>query len=160
LGQSGLPELEDDECTPQSSVESFAHAQILYAAPYSWRKHRRKIDGCAAASAGNLRSNRLRPYAPSNPNRFIHHILLGFRRKHCSSVDPQRVVELLKSVAANQPSVAKEPAPQAYVVNFASGAVNFHLRVWTERYEDWVQVRSDLSVAVDDELTRENIAIA
>ena len=51
-----------------------------------------------------------------------------------SSVDPQRVVELLKSVAANQPSVAKEPAPQAYVVNFASGAVNFHLRVWTERF--------------------------
>jgi potassium-dependent mechanosensitive channel len=140
--------------------QSFAHTQIPYAAPYSWRKHRRKIDGCAAASAGNLRSNRLRPYAPSNPNRFIHHILLGFKRKHCSSVDPQRVVELLKSVAANQPSVAKEPAPQAYVVNFASGAVNFHLRVWTERYEDWVQVRSDLSVAVDDELTRENIAIA
>jgi small-conductance mechanosensitive channel len=70
------------------------------------------------------------------------------------------VGELLKSVAANQPSVAKEPAPHAYVVNFAFGAVNFHLRVWTERYEDWVQVRSDLSVAVDDELTRENIAIA
>jgi small-conductance mechanosensitive channel len=75
-------------------------------------------------------------------------------------VDPQRVVELLKSVAANQPSVAKEPAPQAYVVNFASGAVSFQLRVWTERYEDWVQVRSDLSVAVDDALTRENITIA
>src|SRR5271167_1506592 len=35
-------------------------------------------------------------------------------------VAPQRVVELLKSVAANHPSVAKEPAPQAYVVNFVS----------------------------------------
>ena len=75
-------------------------------------------------------------------------------------VDPQRVIEILISVAANQPSVAKEPAPQAYVVNFASGAVSFQLRVWTERYEDWVQVRSDLSVAVDDALTRENITIA
>jgi len=75
-------------------------------------------------------------------------------------VDPQRVVELLKSVAANHPSVAKEPAPQAYVVNFTSGAVSFQLRVWTDRYEDWVQVRSDLSVAVDDALTRENITIA
>src|ERR1700741_1743942 len=29
---------------------------------------------------------------------------------------PQRVVELLKTVAANHPAVAKEPAPQAYVV--------------------------------------------
>ena len=75
-------------------------------------------------------------------------------------VAPQHVVEVLKSVAANHPSVAKEPAPQAYVVNFVSGAVNFKLRAWTDRYEDWVQMRSDLSVAVDDALTRENITIA
>ena len=75
-------------------------------------------------------------------------------------VAPQRVVELLKSVAANHPGLAKEPPPQAHVVNFASGAVSFQLRAWTDRYEDWVQVRSDLSVAVDEALTRENIAIA
>jgi small-conductance mechanosensitive channel len=75
-------------------------------------------------------------------------------------VPPQRVVELLKSVAANHPGLAKEPAPQAHIVNFASGAVSFQLRAWTDRYEDWVQMRSDLSVAVDDALTRENIAIA
>ena len=34
-------------------------------------------------------------------------------------VAPLRVVEVLKSVATNHPSVAKEPAPQAYVVNFS-----------------------------------------
>jgi small-conductance mechanosensitive channel len=75
-------------------------------------------------------------------------------------VAPQRVVEVLKSVAANHPGLAKEPAPQAYVVGFAPAAVSFQLRAWTDRYEDWVQVRSDLSVAVDDALTRENIAVA
>jgi potassium-dependent mechanosensitive channel len=75
-------------------------------------------------------------------------------------VAPLRVVEVLKSVATNHPSVAKEPAPQAYVVNFAPTAVSFQLRAWTDRYEDWVQVRSDLSIAVDDALTRENITIA
>jgi potassium-dependent mechanosensitive channel len=75
-------------------------------------------------------------------------------------VDPQHVVELLKSVAANHPSIAKEPPPQAYIVNFASGAVSFQLRAWTDRYEDWVQLRSDLSLAVDQALTRENISIA
>jgi small-conductance mechanosensitive channel len=75
-------------------------------------------------------------------------------------VAPQRVVEVLKSVAANHPGLAKEPAPQAYVVGFAPGAVSFRLRAWTDRYEDWVQVRSDLSVAVDDALTRENIPVA
>jgi potassium efflux system protein len=72
---------------------------------------------------------------------------------------PQRVVELLKGVAATHPGVAKEPAPQAYPVSFASGAVTFQLRAWTNRYEDWEQVRNDLSFAIDDALTRENIRI-
>jgi small-conductance mechanosensitive channel len=72
---------------------------------------------------------------------------------------PQRVVELLKSVAANHPSVAKEPAPQAYVVNFSPVAVSFQLRAWTDRYQDWGQVRSDLSVAADVALTLQNITI-
>ena len=58
-----------------------------------------------------------------------------------------------KRVAANHPGVTEEPAPQAHVVNFASATVSFNLRAWTERYEDWVQVRSDLSVAVDEALT-------
>jgi len=75
-------------------------------------------------------------------------------------VAPQRVVELLKSVAANHPSVAKEPAPHAYIASFAPGSVSFQLRAWTDRYEDWVQVQSDLSFAVDEALTRENITIA
>jgi small-conductance mechanosensitive channel len=73
---------------------------------------------------------------------------------------PEHVIELLQRVGANQPAVTKEPAPQAYVINFAFAAVSFNLRVWTDRYEDWVRVRSDLSVAVDEALTRENIAIA
>jgi potassium efflux system protein len=73
---------------------------------------------------------------------------------------PQRVIEVLKRVAANHPGVTKEPVPEVQVVNLASAAVSFNLRAWTERYEDWVQVRSDLSVAVDEALTRENIAVA
>ena len=75
-------------------------------------------------------------------------------------VAPQRVLELLKSVAANHQSIAKEPAPQAYIVNFAPGAVSLQLQAWTDRYEDWVQVQSDLSLVVDQALTRENITIA
>jgi len=74
--------------------------------------------------------------------------------------DPQRVVELLKSTAAAHPGVAKEPSPQVYVTNFSAGAVTFQLRAWTDRHEDWAQLRSDLSVAVNDALAREKIAIA
>jgi potassium-dependent mechanosensitive channel len=75
-------------------------------------------------------------------------------------VDTQRVVELLKSVATAHPDVAKQPAPQVYIVNFTAGAVTFQLRVWTERSREWAQVRSDLAVAVNEALAREKIAIA
>jgi potassium efflux system protein len=74
--------------------------------------------------------------------------------------DPQRVVELLKSTAAAHPGVTKEPASQVYVVNFSAGAVTFQLRAWTDRHEDWAKLRSDLSVAVNEALAREKIAIA
>jgi potassium efflux system protein len=74
--------------------------------------------------------------------------------------DPQRVFELLKCTAAGHPGVAKEPSTQVYVVNFTAGAVTFQLRVWTDRYHEWNQLRSDLSVAVNDALAREKIAIA
>jgi small-conductance mechanosensitive channel len=73
---------------------------------------------------------------------------------------PQHVIEVLKRVAASRPAITKEPVPQAYVVNFASATVSFNLRAWTDRYEDWVQVRSDLAVAVDEAMTRENITVA
>jgi potassium efflux system protein len=74
--------------------------------------------------------------------------------------DSQRVVELLKSVAANQPGIAKEPVPQVYVVTFNAGAITFQLRAWTDRYQDWAQVRSDLAVASNEALIREKIGIA
>jgi potassium-dependent mechanosensitive channel len=75
-------------------------------------------------------------------------------------VAPKRVVELLKNVAANHPGIIKEPAPQAYPINFAPDAVTLQLRAWTDRHENWIEVRSDLAAAVDDALTRENIKIA
>ena len=73
--------------------------------------------------------------------------------------DAQRVAELLKSTAASHPGVAKEPTPHVYVTNFSAGAVTFLLRAWTDRHEDWAQLRSDLSLAVKDALAREKISI-
>ena len=74
--------------------------------------------------------------------------------------DSQRVTELLKSVAANQPGIAKEPVPLVYVVSFTAGAITFQLRAWTDRYQDWAQVKSDLAVAVNEALFKEKIGIA
>jgi potassium-dependent mechanosensitive channel len=74
--------------------------------------------------------------------------------------DSQRIVELLKTAAASQSGIAKEPAPQVYVVSFTAGAIVFLLRAWTDRYQDWAQVRSDLALGLNDALAREKIGIA
>jgi potassium-dependent mechanosensitive channel len=73
--------------------------------------------------------------------------------------DPQRVAELLKNTAAAHPSVEKEPSPQVYVTNFSAGAVTYQLRAWTDRQEDWAQLRSDLWLAVKGALAHAKIAI-
>jgi small-conductance mechanosensitive channel len=74
--------------------------------------------------------------------------------------DLERVTELLKNVAMAQPGVAKEPPPQVYVHSVTAAGIAFQLRAWTDRYQDWAQVRSDLAVAVNDALVRNKIAIA
>ena len=47
-----------------------------------------------------------------------------------------------------------------FVINFAAGGVTFQLRAWTNRYQGWAQLRSDLAVAINSALAREKIAIA
>ena len=74
--------------------------------------------------------------------------------------DPQRVVELLKSTAAAHSGVAKEPSPHVYITNFSAGTLTFQVRAWIDRYEDLAQLRSDLSLALNNALASEKIAIA
>jgi small-conductance mechanosensitive channel len=46
------------------------------------------------------------------------------------------------------------------VVTFTAGAITYQLRAWTDRYQDWAQVKSDLAVAINEALVREKIGIA
>ena len=76
------------------------------------------------------------------------------------TADLQQVADLLKSIAADHADVAKDPPPQAHVTSITATAVAFQLRIWTERNEAWAQVRSDLSVAINQALAREKILMA
>lgn len=75
------------------------------------------------------------------------------------AADPDHVIELLRGVAAAHPLVIKDPAPQALVVNLGPGALSFELRASTDRAQDWMQIRSELAVAVKSVLAKENISI-
>jgi potassium efflux system protein len=71
-----------------------------------------------------------------------------------------RAAELLTGAALAHPKVARQPAPLAYVVGLSAGALTVELRAWTEQYDDWMQIRSDLVIAVNQSLVREGIALA
>jgi len=73
--------------------------------------------------------------------------------------DPNRVIALLERTAATHPLVAGDPPPQALVVKLGPDSLGCELRVWTDRSEQWMQIRSELAIAISAALTAEKIAI-
>jgi len=61
---------------------------------------------------------------------------------------PDKVLDLLLGVARAHPSVLSEPAPLALFLGFGDSALKFELRVWTGRFDEWVETRSRLAVAM------------
>jgi len=61
--------------------------------------------------------------------------------------DPEKVIALLKAVAAANSGVAPSPPPEAVALKLSPSA-EFELRVWTNHEEQWQRIRSDLIIAV------------
>jgi small-conductance mechanosensitive channel len=73
--------------------------------------------------------------------------------------DPDQVLELLRMVARQHPLVVKEPAPVALFNGFGDSALDFSLRAWTDRFEQWMTIRSELAVGVHAALREAGIPI-
>jgi small-conductance mechanosensitive channel len=73
--------------------------------------------------------------------------------------DPGKVIGLLERTAAGHPSITGDPPPQALVVKLGPDSLGFELRAWTNHSEQWMQIRSELAVAVSAALAAEKIAI-
>jgi len=73
--------------------------------------------------------------------------------------DPERVLALLKEVAAKHPAVLPEPAPYGLFRGFGDSSLNFELRAWTGRFEEWFRVSSELTVAINAALRDAHIEI-
>ncbi len=103
---------------------------------------------------GNLISNQVVNWTLSNRQRGIAiAVTLG------SSTDPNHVLELLLEVAAKHPQVVGSPAPQAFLTKFGADSFSYELHVWTNEAERWIQIRSELSIALNQALVKEAIAI-
>jgi small-conductance mechanosensitive channel len=73
--------------------------------------------------------------------------------------DPTRVIELLKSVAADLPRVLRYPEPMVLFTGFGDSSLNFVVRAWSATFDESIALRSELAVAVNDALKAEGIEI-
>jgi small-conductance mechanosensitive channel len=60
---------------------------------------------------------------------------------------PEKVVEVLEAVARAHPQVLSDPPPQAVFMAFGDSSINFELRAWTNLFERWPRIRTELAVA-------------
>jgi small-conductance mechanosensitive channel len=73
--------------------------------------------------------------------------------------DPERVIKLLVSVAESYPGVLLERPPMAFFMGFGESSLNFELRFWSAWQDTWVQLQSDVTVAVAKALREAGIEI-
>jgi potassium efflux system protein len=66
------------------------------------------------------------------------------------SAHPKKVMEMLETVAQAHPQVLRQPAPRAFFTGFGDSSINFELQAWTDQFDRWFQIRSELAAAVYD----------
>lgn len=74
--------------------------------------------------------------------------------------DVEKVVETLRTVAANTENVLADPPPQALFLGFGDSALNFELRVFIPHIDHLVTTRHALHLKIDDAFRKAGIEIA
>jgi potassium-dependent mechanosensitive channel len=73
--------------------------------------------------------------------------------------DPDHVIEVMTSAVAEIDEIESYPAPICIFTGFGDSALNFELRVWVRRTDDWPNVRSTVLVALCRKLTEAGVEI-
>jgi small-conductance mechanosensitive channel len=73
--------------------------------------------------------------------------------------EPQQVIDLLLKVARERDDILDYPAPSALFVGFGDSSLDFELRGWTDRFDNFLRVKSALAVDVCGALAAAGIQI-
>lgn len=73
--------------------------------------------------------------------------------------DPKRVIQLVREVVEAHPHVLGIPPVDVFFMGFGDSALNFQVRAWTRRSDIWVNIRSDLGIAIHRALVDAGISI-
>jgi len=115
----------------------------------------RTFDGAeVSVPNGSLLAQRLTNWTRSDRHRRIE-IPVGV----AYGTDPARVIEILGGVAHDHARMLADSPPQALFQGFGDSSLDFLLRAWVADNDDWVQLRSDLAVAVHQSLAEAGIEI-
>ena len=104
---------------------------------------------------GNLISNQVVNWTYADRSRAVE-IPLNI----AAGEDPARVLKLLLDTVKAQPGAEDRPAPSVYITALTAAGLSVVVRAWTDHYEDWMKVRSDLSAALAAALAREQVKLA
>ena len=73
--------------------------------------------------------------------------------------DPRRVLVLLREVALGTPGISPEPVPAIVFKGFGDSSLDFGVRAWTDNFDDWVAIRTEMTARVYEALAKESIEI-
>ena len=72
--------------------------------------------------------------------------------------DPNLVLSLLSEVCDNHPKILPNPSPLPLFIGFGDSSLDFQILFWSN-FEDGLQTRSDINVAINNILYKNNIEI-
>jgi small-conductance mechanosensitive channel len=102
----------------------------------------------------NLISNQVINWTLSSPWRRV-----DIPVKVAYGTDPESIIKLLVGVAESCPGVLLERPPMAFFFGFGESALNFELRFWSARQDTWLDLQSNVTVAVAKALKQAGIEI-
>jgi len=71
--------------------------------------------------------------------------------------DLKRVLDILMDAAATTPGLAASPAPSVTLTGIGTSSLNFGISAWTNDFDNWGAIRSNMTVRVCDALTAAGI---
>jgi potassium-dependent mechanosensitive channel len=102
----------------------------------------------------NLISNEVTNWTLSDYRRRIE-VLVGV----AYGSNPRQVIELLLNTAKADERILGEPGPTALFLGFGDSSLDFSLRAWTDEFDSFLGIKSDLTLAIHDALYANNIEI-
>lgn len=72
---------------------------------------------------------------------------------------PQKVSELLLGIAQSHPKILADPEPSVLFQNLGESSLDFEVRAWTEDFDRWVIIRSELVTSIYQALEEAKISI-